>query len=126
MSEKRQISYCVMQQDVPQYLVCRIPCAEYPTAIADRNNYVRYQVLCQQAMYHVKYSVFMKTAIGYQDMQVRMKPKYIPEGLYDGVLEGINSLIQAAKARARGYRTKRNLITMIYLIAGKLKFDLPT
>ena len=43
-----------------------------------------------------------------------------------GVLEGINSLVQAAKARARGYRTSRNLITMIYLIAGKLKFDLPT
>ena len=28
--------------------------------------------------------------------------------------------------KARGYRTKCNLITMIYLIAGKLKFDLPT
>lgn len=44
----------------------------------------------------------------------------------NGILEGINSMIQAAKARARGYRTKRNLITMIYLIAGKLNFDLPT
>jgi len=43
-----------------------------------------------------------------------------------GVLEGINSLAQAAKARARGYRTTRNFITMIYLIAGKLKFALPT
>jgi transposase len=43
-----------------------------------------------------------------------------------GVLEGINSLVQAAKARARGYRTTRNLITMVYLIAGKLKFALPT
>lgn len=44
----------------------------------------------------------------------------------NGILEGINSLIQAAKARARGYRTKRTLITMIYLIAGKLEFNLPT
>ncbi len=43
-----------------------------------------------------------------------------------GVLEGINSVVQAAKARARGYRTTRNLITMVYLIAGKLKFALPT
>jgi len=34
--------------------------------------------------------------------------------------------VQAAKARARGYRSARNLITMIYLLAGKLKFDLPT
>jgi len=44
----------------------------------------------------------------------------------NGVLEGINSLVQAAKARARGYRTARNFITMIYMIAGKLDFDLPT
>lgn len=44
----------------------------------------------------------------------------------NGILEGINSLIQAAKARARGYRTSRNLIAMIYLIGGKLKFGLPT
>ena len=29
-------------------------------------------------------------------------------------------MIQAAKARARGYRTTRNLITMAYLIGGKL------
>ena len=43
----------------------------------------------------------------------------------NGILEGINSLVQAAKARARGYRTVRNLILMIYLIAGKLEFDLP-
>ena len=43
-----------------------------------------------------------------------------------GVLEGINSLAQAAKARARGYRTTRNFTTMIYLIVGKLKFALPT
>ena len=44
----------------------------------------------------------------------------------NGILEGINSLIQAAKARARGYRTKENLIAMIYLIGGKLNFGLPT
>ncbi len=40
-----------------------------------------------------------------------------------GVLEAINGLIQAAKRRARGYRNIRNLITMIYLIAGKLDFN---
>jgi transposase len=44
----------------------------------------------------------------------------------NGMLEGFNSLVQAAKARARGYRTTRNLIAMIYLIGGKLKFGLPT
>jgi transposase len=40
-----------------------------------------------------------------------------------GVLEAINGLIQAAKRRARGYRNIRYLITMIYLIAGKLDFE---
>lgn len=34
--------------------------------------------------------------------------------LANGLLEGINSLIQAAKAKARGYRSDRNLIAMIY------------
>lgn len=46
--------------------------------------------------------------------------------LSNGIMEGINSLIQAVKARARGYRTAKNLISMTYLIAGKLNFDLPT
>lgn len=32
----------------------------------------------------------------------------------NGLLEGLNSLIQAAKRRTRGYRTNRNFITMIY------------
>jgi len=43
-----------------------------------------------------------------------------------GLLEGFNSLIQAAKARARGYRSDENLIAMAYLIAGRLNFGLPT
>ncbi len=42
----------------------------------------------------------------------------------DGLLEGTNSLIQAAKARARGYRNKNKMIIIAYLIAGKL--PLPT
>ncbi|MBK1729748.1 hypothetical protein [Halorhodospira halophila] len=32
----------------------------------------------------------------------------------------MNAQIQAAKARARGFRTTRNLITVCYLIGGKL------
>ena len=44
----------------------------------------------------------------------------------NGILEGFNSLVQAAKARARGYRTTEYLITMIYLITGKLRFNLPS
>ena len=38
----------------------------------------------------------------------------------NGLLEGTNSLVQAAKRRARGYRSKQKMITIIYLIAGKL------
>ena len=44
----------------------------------------------------------------------------------NGILEGFNSLVQAAKARARGYRTTEYLIPMIYLITGKLRFNLPS
>jgi len=50
--------------------------------------------------------------------------RWFKSGLANGLLEGINSLLQAAKSKARGYRTIRNLITMAYLIAGKLDFDL--
>jgi transposase len=50
--------------------------------------------------------------------------RWFKNGLSNGILEGINSLIQAAKAKARGYRTTRNLITIAYLIAAKLTFNL--
>ena len=46
--------------------------------------------------------------------------RWFESGMTNGVLEGINSLIQAAKAKARGYRSDRNFITIVYLIAGKL------
>jgi len=47
----------------------------------------------------------------------------------NGILEGLNSLVQAARAKARGYRTFKNLKTMIYILTGKLdytKVGLPT
>ena len=44
----------------------------------------------------------------------------------NGIMEAINSLVQAAKAKARGYRSSRNLKAIIYLIAGKLELALPT
>ena len=43
----------------------------------------------------------------------------------NGLLEGLNSLVQAAKRRARGYRSSRNYKTMIYLVAGKLNAGPP-
>ena len=36
--------------------------------------------------------------------------------------ESLNAIIQAAKTRARGFRTSENFIMMIYLIAGKLQY----
>jgi transposase len=44
----------------------------------------------------------------------------------NGLIEGINSLVQAAKAKARGYRSIRNLKAMVYILAGKLDLRLPT
>ncbi|MGH2871580.1 MAG: transposase [Solirubrobacteraceae bacterium] len=38
----------------------------------------------------------------------------------NGLLEGLSTLIEAAKRRARGYRSTRNFKAMIYLVAGKL------
>ena len=38
----------------------------------------------------------------------------------------LQPVIEAAKAKARGNHTARNLITMAYLIASKLLFSLPT
>jgi transposase len=50
---------------------------------------------------------------------------YAKSRITNGILEGINSKIQLAKKRARGYRNINNFINMIYFIAGKLKFDYP-
>jgi transposase len=52
--------------------------------------------------------------------------RWFQSGIANGLIEGINSLVQAAKAKARGYRSTRNLKAIIYLIAGKLDLALPT
>jgi transposase len=44
----------------------------------------------------------------------------------NGLIESINSLVQAAKAKTGGYRSLRNLIAITYLIAGKIDIRLPT
>jgi transposase len=51
---------------------------------------------------------------------------YINTRIDNGVLEGINSLIQSAKSSARGFRSTKNFIITIYLRLGKLSFNLPT
>jgi transposase len=52
--------------------------------------------------------------------------RWFDSRIANGLIEGINSLVQAAKAKARGYRSTRNLKAIIYMIAGKLDLRLPT
>ena len=42
----------------------------------------------------------------------------------NGILEGLNSVIQAAKSKARGYKTFKNYKLIVYLLTGKLNFSL--
>jgi transposase len=51
--------------------------------------------------------------------------RWFESKIANGLIEGINSLVQAAKAKARGYRSTRNLKAIIYLLAGKLDMQLP-
>ena len=51
--------------------------------------------------------------------------RWFDSKIANGLIEGINSLVQAAKAKARGYRTTRNLKAMVYLLAGKLDLRMP-
>ena len=50
---------------------------------------------------------------------------YTESRISNGILEGINSKIQLAKKKARGYRNINNFINMIYFTCGKLKFAYP-
>lgn len=50
----------------------------------------------------------------------------ITSKISNGVMEAINGNVQAAKRKAKGYRSKRNLKAIIYLIAGDLPLTLPT
>ena len=50
----------------------------------------------------------------------------IETGLSNGVLEAINGNVQAAKRKAKGYRSKRNLKAIVYLIAGDVLENSPT
>jgi transposase len=49
--------------------------------------------------------------------------RWFSSKINNGILEGLNSLIQAAKAKARGYRTFKNFKTIIYMLTGKLDYS---
>jgi transposase len=48
---------------------------------------------------------------------------YVRSKITNGILEGINSKVQLAKKRARGYRNKNNFISMILFTCGKLNLN---
>ena len=50
---------------------------------------------------------------------------YFADRLTNAICEGINSMVQAAKRKARGFNTYQGYASMIYLVAGKLKLDTP-
>ena len=41
----------------------------------------------------------------------------------NGILEGLNSIIQATKSKARGYKTFKNYKNIVYLLTGKIDFS---
>jgi transposase len=46
--------------------------------------------------------------------------RWFQSKITNGLLEGLNSLVQAAKRKARGYRTLDTFISMVYATANKL------
>lgn len=51
---------------------------------------------------------------------------YFFHRLTNAIAEGINSMIQSAKRRARGFRTIEGYVAAIFLAVGKLKLSCPT
>ena len=50
---------------------------------------------------------------------------FVESNITNAILESINSKIQLAKRRARGFRNINNYINMIYFLCGKLTFAYP-
>jgi hypothetical protein len=50
--------------------------------------------------------------------------RWFDSKIANGLIEGINSLVQAATAKARGYRSIRNLKATVYRLTGKLDLRL--
>lgn len=50
---------------------------------------------------------------------------YFTDRLTNAICEGTDSMVQAAKRKARGFRTYEGFVSMICLVAGKLRLDTP-
>jgi transposase len=51
---------------------------------------------------------------------------YLWTKVTNAAAEALNGIIQTVKRKARGFKTVKNFATMIYLVAGHLRFDLPS
>jgi transposase len=47
----------------------------------------------------------------------------VSQKISNGILEGYNSIFQASKAKARGYKRFDTIQAIIYLLTGKLDFS---
>lgn len=79
---------------------------------------------CDYAMYHSGIPAFIKFAKTVKSHKSGIV-NFVKTRISNGILEGINSKVQLAKRRARGYRNINNLINMIYFLCGKLEFNYP-
>lgn len=48
--------------------------------------------------------------------------KWYDSKINNGILEGLNSLVQSAKSKARGFKTFKNFMAVIFLVTGDLDF----
>lgn len=68
----------------------------------------------------------MKAAAGTLRRHKEKILAYFDERMTNAVCEGINSMVQAAKRKARGFQTFEGFEAMIYLVAGKLELMVPS
>ena len=54
-----------------------------------------------------------------------IKKLFAVRNVNNGILEGLNSKIQLAKRRARGFANTKNFKYMVYFVTGGLKLDYP-
>ncbi len=72
---------------------------------------------------HSRLAPMIRVAKGLKNHQDRIL-RSVETGVSNGILEGLNSLIQAAKAKARGFRTLKNLKAACYLVGGKFELGI--
>jgi transposase len=92
--------------------------AETPQAA--RWRLTRFVNLARQWMSETPILDPMRTALATIEYQFKSIIQRWPSSYTNTRLEGLNSIFQAARARARGYRNRRTFITMIYLLAAPI------